>query len=187
MGVAVASGAAGQAAPVATAPGEAGPGQAPAGPEEATPAPAAELALGRFTKGHSCSQAVFTVFAERAGLAHDTAMKIASGFGGGMWSGGVCGAVTGAYMALGLEHGGDPNAPIARRVRELSERFKAKHRSIVCAELLGVDLSQVDLGNPEAVQALKERLMKDKNPMLSCGAFVRDAAELGEAMIREKA
>ncbi len=162
------------------------PGLTTGGPDTVTPAPqAVELAMARFAKGHSCSQAVFTTFAEQDGLGHEPAMKIAAGFGGGMWSGSVCGAVSGAYMALGLRYGGDPMGAMAKLVKEFNDRFKAKHRSIVCSELLGVDLSQVDFANPEQVKALKERIMKEKNPYLLCGSFVRDAAAIVDAMSHE--
>lgn len=56
-------------------------------------------ALTRFKNGYFCSQAVLTVFAEDLGLDEKTAMKIVSGFGGGMGRmGEVCGAVTGAFL-----------------------------------------------------------------------------------------
>ncbi len=88
-------------------------------------------------------------------------------------------------MALGLRYGNDPARPMATLVKEFNERFKAKHRSVVCSELLGVDLSQVDFANPEQVQALKERMMKEKNAYLLCGSFVRDAAAIVDAMSHE--
>ncbi len=184
VGVAMASGIGAQAAP--PAPSQ----EAPPAPQEGAASPEqssrpADVALARFGKGHACSQAVFSTFAERMGVDYATAMKVASGFGGGMYAGSVCGAVTGAYMALGLKYGQDPNAPIAKIVREFAERFRAKHQSVNCADLIGVDLSRVDLSDPVAVKALKEKLMKEKNPIALCGSFVRDAAEIVEAMMKE--
>ena len=119
------------------------------------------------------------------GVDYKTAMNVASGFGGGMYMGSVCGAVSGAFMALGLKYGGDPNAPMAKVVKEFSDRFKARHRFVNCSELIGVDLSNVDLSNPEAVKALKEKMIKEKNPNALCGSFVRDAAEIVDAMMKE--
>ncbi len=147
----------------------------------------AELAIARFQKGHSCSQAVFSAFAERMGVDYRTAAKISAGFGGGMYLGSVCGAVTGAFMAIGLKYGGapNPNAQMAKLVREFADRFKAKHRSVNCSDLLGLDLSTVDLSKPEEVKALKEKLMKERNPYALCGSFVRDAAEILDALMNE--
>ncbi len=173
VGAAVTAGAALPAASLAAS-------QAPANDQPA--APAAEAAMARFTKGHNCNQAVLTAFADHLGLDSATAKKLGAGFGGGMYSGSVCGAVTGAYMALGLKYGAEPSAMPAV-VRDFAQRFKARHRSVNCAELLGIDLSKVDFSNPAAMAAVKEKLMKEKNPMLLCGAFVRDAAEIVEAML----
>ena len=51
---------------------------------------------------YNCAQAVLIPFAEQAGLQADQAYRLAQAFGGGMRSGSVCGAVTGALMALGV-------------------------------------------------------------------------------------
>lgn len=51
----------------------------------------------------NCAQSVLTAFCEDYGLRADMAYNIAQGFGGGMHiNNGTCGAVTGAYMVLGL-------------------------------------------------------------------------------------
>lgn len=55
---------------------------------------------------YNCAQSIFGTYASKYGLDQDTALKIATGFGGGMGhSGRTCGAVTGAYMVLGLKFG----------------------------------------------------------------------------------
>lgn len=51
---------------------------------------------------YNCAQSVLIPFAKEAGLDVETAYKIASGFGSGMKTGKVCGAITGGAMALGL-------------------------------------------------------------------------------------
>ena len=59
-----------------------------------------------FDEGFSCSQAVLSAFAPEHGLDRETALKVATAFGGGMGHrGDTCGAVTGAFMAIGLRHG----------------------------------------------------------------------------------
>jgi C_GCAxxG_C_C family probable redox protein len=67
----------------------------------------ADSAAALFSRGLSCSQAVFSVYAGEYGLDKDAASKIASGFGGGMGRmGQTCGAVTGAYNEM-LKVGGE--------------------------------------------------------------------------------
>lgn len=103
----------------------------------------AEKARDLFLSGCSCSQAVFGAYAEELGIGHDTAMKLASSFGGGM--GGTretCGAVSGMLMVAGLKWGysepGNQDVKKAHyaRTRTLIERFTAEHGTIVCRELL---------------------------------------------------
>ena len=43
-----------------------------------------DVAAFRFAEGYNCAQAVLSAYATRLGLDGNTALKIASGFGGGM-------------------------------------------------------------------------------------------------------
>lgn len=52
-----------------------------------------------------CSQQVLAHFADRLGIARESALRIASCFGSGLGRADVCGCVTGGLMALGLAHG----------------------------------------------------------------------------------
>ena len=66
----------------------------------------ADKAVAIFKEGINCSQAVLSSFAEDFGVDKNMALKMAAGFGGGMGrTGHRCGAVTGAYMVLGLKYG----------------------------------------------------------------------------------
>ena len=117
-------------------------------------------------------------FAEQMGMDHLTAMKLTSGFGGGMGLGSVCGAVTGAIMAIGLKHGGigqKSNKETARLVREFADRFKSRHQSINCPDLLGVDLS-----TPEGLQTAKEEKL-----FTACPGIVKDAATILDELLNE--
>ena len=58
-----------------------------------------------FTAGIDCSQVVLRECAEKIGLSAEQACKIASPFGGGMFRGDTCGAVSGALLVLGLQYG----------------------------------------------------------------------------------
>ena len=103
----------------------------------------AQKARELFLSGCNCSQAVFAAFAGDFGMDQDTALRLASSFGGGM--GGMretCGAVSGMLMVAGLKWGysevGDLEKKTAHyaRVRKLIDSFKAQHTTIVCRELL---------------------------------------------------
>ena len=62
-------------------------------------------AVQLFEGSYLCSQAVFAVFSEDLGLSKENAFKIGACFGSGMRQAEVCGACSGALMALGLKYG----------------------------------------------------------------------------------
>jgi C_GCAxxG_C_C family probable redox protein len=134
-------------------------------------------AVARFEGGCSCSQAVFAPFAEQLGVDQETAMKIACGFGGGMGlMGDTCGAVSGAFMVLGLRHGGQDSAAkdaTNAQIREFARRFKEKHKSLDCRDLVACNLL-----TDEGRQKMKEEGLRKK----VCSGLVRDAAEILEQM-----
>jgi C_GCAxxG_C_C family probable redox protein len=101
-----------------------------------------------FRQGFSCSQAVLAAVSEPLGLDKERALKLSQAFGGGMARMGLtCGAVTGAMLAIGLKCGRTrPEDEEAKEktyalVHEFIRRFRDRHGSIVCRELIGVDLS----------------------------------------------
>ena len=93
----------------------------------------------------TCSQAIFATFGPYMGKSEvdaETCMNIASAFSGGInMTGNVCGALTGALMAIGLEFG--DGSPLSPKVAEIStrllEEFKAIHGSILCRDLVQYD------------------------------------------------
>ena len=118
-------------------------------------------------------------FGEAFGLTQDQAFKIARAYGAGMGAGGICGAVTGAYMILGFLVGENEDERGARYktyelVGEFACRFEARRGTLVCKTLLGgVDLG-TDAGRKEA---LEKNLFGE-----ICPGYVRDAAEILEAL-----
>ena len=83
-------------------------------------------AVRLFENGHLCSQAVLSVFCEEFGLSKSDAFKIGACFGSGMRQAEVCGACTGALMALGLKYGEDKEKSNEACVRFLDE-FKKEN------------------------------------------------------------
>ena len=63
-----------------------------------------EKALYWHKKGYNCAQTVLAACSELTGLDEKTALAISAGFGGGLRSGEVCGAISGAVMAVGMAY-----------------------------------------------------------------------------------
>jgi len=140
----------------------------------------ADKAAAMFKEGFSCSQAVLATYCERFGLNMEQAYRIGSSFGGGMHLDQTCGAVTGAIMVIGLKNGriraDDVEAKMntAKKVVEFAKKFKARHGSIGCTELLGCNISTME-GYEEAK---KKDLFKQ-----ICPKFVISAAEILDEML----
>ena len=52
--------------------------------------------------GFNCAQSVLAALGSYTGMEKKTALAVSGGFGGGVRSGEICGAASGAVMALGL-------------------------------------------------------------------------------------
>jgi C_GCAxxG_C_C family probable redox protein len=96
----------------------------------------------------NCAQTVLSMFCNDLGIDLNTALKVAMGFGGGMGgSGRTCGAVTGAYMVLGLAQKISPENPresvekTSGLMKKFNRKFMKLHSSMTCKELTGYDLS----------------------------------------------
>jgi len=115
-----------------------------------------DQAVSKFGSGCNCSQAVLEAYGPKYGLSIDDCHRISSGFGGGMRCGEVCGAVTGAYMVLGLKYGPQKEGDVSKetvnsKIIEFTGKFEKRHGSIRCKELL-----DCDIGTPEGMQTAKE-------------------------------
>lgn len=143
-----------------------------------------EKAVEKFSKGFNCSQSVFSAFAPPLGILERHALRIAAGFGGGMGRlQEVCGAVTGAFMVIGARNGNTEAADTVRKgktyeeVRAFEKRFRKLHGTILCRELLGLDLN-TDEG---------QKQFKEKNLSGTvCSECVRDAAKILDETVFEK-
>lgn len=102
-----------------------------------------EEAVQLFGRGYMCSQAVFAAFSEDFDLPKEQALNIGACFGSGMRRGEVCGACTGALMALGLKYGED-KAKSNEVCERFLDEFENENGSIICNELLGCDIRTED-------------------------------------------
>ncbi len=119
-------------------------------------------------QGFSCSQAVFGAYCERFGVNKEQGLKLACGLGGGLGRlGGRCGAVTGACLLIGLEHGmsipGDTNAKAKTYeiVREFVARFEERRKTSVCREITGVDVLNADQATIERIKPICDGAISD--------------------------
>ena len=128
-----------------------------------------------FQQGYNCCQAVAAAFADVAGLSRDEMLRASCAFGGGFARQRyVCGAVSAMGLVAGLVYGDDtPDCKkmLYPKVREMSDAFKDRFGSIICAELLNGIVTHDDPPTPEArTQEFYKRR--------SCSDCVRAAAEI---------
>lgn len=97
-------------------------------------------AVELFEDKYVCSQAVFAAFSKDLGIDKKQALKIGACFGSGMRKGEVCGACTGALMALGLKYG-DSKEKSNEVCERFLDEFKKQNGSYICRELLNCDIS----------------------------------------------
>jgi C_GCAxxG_C_C family probable redox protein len=139
-----------------------------------------DRAVDCFKEGFSCSQAILSTYAQGSGIDQAAALRISAPFGGGMARmGATCGAVTGAFMVIGLEFscGQESKEKVYSLVNEFVAEFKSRNRSIICKELLGCDIS-----TPEGMKMAHD----DKLIATRCPGFVHDAALILEDILAGK-
>ncbi len=138
----------------------------------------AQIAEERFKQGFNCAQSVLAAFAQSLGLEEAAALNLGSPFGGGMARRGeVCGAVTGALMALGLASRAGAPADKERAyalAQTFLDRFEERRGALRCRDLLGYDI-----GLPDERQAARDKGLFEN----VCPALVREAAEIVTSML----
>ena len=110
-----------------------------------------EKAIHSFRSGFNCAQSVVAAFQEELGFDKNLSLSLSVGFGGGMGRlQEKCGAVTGAFMVIGMISSGLYKDNLDRKnhsyamIQQFDQRFKSIHQTTQCSELL-----QCDLRSPE--------------------------------------
>ncbi|MBE7710965.1 MAG: C_GCAxxG_C_C family protein [Cyanobacteria bacterium SIG31] len=141
-----------------------------------------QKAVENFRDGYNCAQSVFLAFAENFGFDEETALKLASSFGGGMGRlREVCGAVSSMFAIAGLRKGyispidDDAKAKHYELIQNLANEFKEKHGSIICRELLGLDD-----GPDKPIPSKRTEQYYSERP---CEEFIKTAATIIESQI----
>lgn len=132
--------------------------------------------------GYNCAQAVVWAFGDVLPIPADQAVNVYAGYGGGVGSGELCGAVAGAIGVLGMMHPVDPSDPAGGKKlvtgmgKGLQAKFVELFRHIRCHDLLR-DPTQPSEATPAA---LAMGITKH------CDLMVVSAVELLEAMLKEE-
>lgn len=140
-----------------------------------------ESAVVCFQSGYNCAQSVLSTYAPALGLDREMALKVATGFGGGMGRlGATCGAVTGAFMVIGLKYGQTRGDDLAAKektyalIQEFAAQFVARHGTTQCRQLIDCDLL-----TPEGRQQFSDWQIANK----VCHQLVRDAAQILDQLL----
>lgn len=126
-----------------------------------------------FIGGYYCAESVLLAVAEQLGIESGVLPKIATGFcsGAGRTSG-MCGAVSGAIMAIGLKLGrnnpGDSAEPCYAAVKKLVDAFEKEFGSVNCRTLI-----ECDLATPEGQNKFERHHL-----MVRCREYTREAARM---------
>ena len=141
-----------------------------------------EKANAYHKRGFNCCQSVVAAFSDLTGLSEQACFDIGGGFGAGAGTGELCGAITGAVMALGLLTPVDAADPVGSKKRtvalskELQKRFSEKFGALRCQELLKNKFTPDDT-TPAA---------RDMGLTGHCDIMIVTAVEIVEEMLKER-
>ena len=132
-----------------------------------------QRSLALFDSGLYCAESVLLAVAEAQGVECKLIPRIATGFCSGVArSCGMCGAVSGAILAIGLAMGrssADESVELAyEAVRLVLDGFESEFGSSNCQSLLGCDL-----GTAEG-----QRVFQEQELCSNCRKYVAQATEL---------
>ncbi|MFI3295584.1 MAG: C-GCAxxG-C-C family protein [Rikenellaceae bacterium] len=144
-----------------------------------------QQAMDYFTSGYNCSQSVALAYEDILGIEKDSLATISAPFGGGMGRlREVCGAVSGMFMVAGFVYkANDPKNLEAKKlnyqaVQTLAKQFTDQNGSIVCRDLLGLNVQKEE---PTPAQRTQEYYKKRP-----CKELVGMATRLVGEMLNEK-
>ncbi len=143
-----------------------------------------EKALEYFHQGYNCAQSVFAAFCDVTGYKEDDALRLASSFGAGMGRmREVCGSCSAMFMVAGIVRGytdtssSEPKKAHYELIQSLAAKFREKHGTIICRELL-------QSLKPDTSPTPSERT-KEYYKIRPCAVFVADAADILDEMLSE--
>lgn len=140
-----------------------------------------EKTLTAFRSGLNCSQSVLTAFTEDLNVDNSLALSLSCGFGAGMGRlQGTCGAVTGAFMAIGaynckkFTENKDRKEETYAMIQRFNDRFVSLNGTTECRKLINCDLSTEE----GRIYAHDHQLFEKV-----CGKCITDAVNILEDLI----
>lgn len=117
-------------------------------------------------ENYNCSESLLRAMNEyyQLGL-EENALKVASGFGGGLYSQDICGCLTGAVMGLSVMKVDDKSNTTPEfkdEIHKFYAAFKEKYQSVNCGELK----------------------QTQRHPVLGCTQFMIDVGDFVEEYIK---
>ncbi|MFH1845421.1 MAG: C-GCAxxG-C-C family protein [bacterium] len=133
-----------------------------------------------FAAEYFCAESVLLAIAESRGIQSPFIPRMATGFCGGVArTGGTCGAVSGAILAINLVLGRDkPTESVEvnyAAVEALLDMFNAEFGSLSCPALIGCDLG-TDAG---------QQFYEDNDLKPQCTQYVAEAARMAQSILVE--
>ena len=142
-----------------------------------------DKAVLKFLEGYNCAQAVLFSFCDDLQFDQNLALKLSCGLGAGMGRNEeVCGAITGGILALGIQYGRGVNEEkrameiTYEKTRELMQKFKRKHGTFICRNLL----ENCDLMTEQGQKYFKENDLLNK----TCKLCVQSVVEILEELMK---
>lgn len=126
-----------------------------------------------FESGWYCAESVLIAVTEELDVRCEPIPRIATGFCSGLArTGGLCGALSGAILTIGIAAGRDaaedPIDPAYVLVRAILRRFEERFDATTCLELIGCDLA-TDEGRQRYTEAGRHE---------RCAEYVRGATRM---------
>jgi C_GCAxxG_C_C family probable redox protein len=133
--------------------------------------------------GYNCAQSVVAAFEEELNIDKNLALHVSVGFGGGMGRmQEKCGAVTGAFMVLGVYNGRkfQDNVTLKNEtyamIQQFDRKFTSIHQSTNCMDLL-----KWDIKTAEGFQSAKDNGLFES----VCDKCIADAIQIVEELINK--
>jgi len=140
-------------------------------------------AIENFRSGLNCAQSIVRAFTENLKDKEGILLSVSCGFGGGMGRlQETCGAVTGAFMVIGLHNCKNLTSNSERKeatyamVQNFSQKFKSNNGAIDCKSLLKCDLSTEDGRQYAHQHHLFEKI---------CERCIADSANILEELLKK--
>ena len=135
-----------------------------------------DQAAAYFRRGYNCAQSILLTMQQHYNIRPNPLIpKIATALGGGIGlCGNVCGAFTGATLAIGLRYGTNRPSHKSRekayaQTQTLHEQFTKTFGTLLCRELIDYDLT-----NPVELEKARKLQIFDKK----CAEIVKKTVEM---------